>query len=146
MLSFGYWVQEDLELSLEGGYSYDHYGVAGSYGWTENGETAMASLRWTPWQHMDLWPYVGGSFGYSLNGLTGPINPYEEADGYGGAIFVGTGWDLSDRWGVTFELRYTIASVVVPPLAQPFQVGGLSILIGPYIILPHTEDVPSTPE
>ncbi|MHB1847046.1 MAG: hypothetical protein ACYCWW_19665 [Deltaproteobacteria bacterium] len=139
-------MEDDLELSLEGGYLWDHYRVLGSYGWTENGETLMASLRWTPWSHFDFWPYLGGSFGYSLNGLTGPINSYEEADGYGGALFIGTGWDLSERYGISFELRYTIASVVVPPLQQPFQVGGLSLLIGPYVIVPRSDDVPSLPE
>lgn len=145
LASFGYWLEDSLELSIEGGYSRDQYGVTGSAPWLLNGETIMASMRWAPWTNFDIWPYGGASFGYSLNSLTGPLNSTEEADGYGGALFVGTGWDLSERWGISLELRYTIASIIVPNLTHPFDVGGLSLLIGAYFIVPREPDSAAMP-
>ncbi len=106
----------------------------------------MCSLRFVPWTHWDWWPYVGGAFGYSLNQLSGTSLPYpEEADGYGGALFVGTGWDLSPRFGLTAEFRYNIASIQVPGFNNPFDVGGPSILIGVYYTLAKSIDSPATP-
>lgn len=143
LASFGYWIEDSLELSLEGGYSRDQYVVTGKAPWLMNGETIMASIRWTPWTDLDVWPYGGGSFGYSLNSLTGPLNSPEEADGYGGALFVGTGWDLSSHWGLSLEFRYTLASIIVPNVSHPFDVGGLSILVGAYFLIPREAETPA---
>jgi hypothetical protein len=146
ILTFSYWVLENLELSLEGGYSRNQVSVTAAAPWVSTQETIMASLRFTPWTHWDWWPYVGGAFGYSLNQLSGTALPYpEEADGYGGALFVGTGWDVSSHFGVTAELRYNIASIQVPGFTNAFDVGGPSLMLGVYYTLAKSIDSPATP-
>jgi hypothetical protein len=143
ILSFSYWPLEYLELSLEGGYSRDQIMLRAAAPWLETEETIMASVRYAPWTHWDLWPYVGCAFGYSLNQLSGTALPYpEEADGYGGALFVGSGWDLTPRFGLTLELRYNIASIEVPGFTNNFDVGGPSVLLGFYFTLAKAVDTP----
>ena len=146
ILTFSYWPLENLELSLEGGYSHNIVQVTAAAPWLETGELIMASIRYVPWTHSDWWPYVGAAFGYSLNQLSGTALPYpEEADGYGGAIFAGTGWDLGPHFGLTAEFRYNIASIQVPGFNNAFDVGGPSILIGVYYMLAKAVDTPATP-
>jgi hypothetical protein len=107
----------------------------------------MAAIRYVPWTHWAWWPYVGGAFGYSLNQLTGTVLPYaEEADGYGGALFLGTGWDLTSHFGLTAEFRYNIVSIQVPGFTHAFDVGGPSLMIGCYITLAkETDSLPNPP-
>lgn len=146
ILAFSYWPMESLELSLEGGYSRDQVSVARAAPWIEVQETIMASVRYVPWTHWDFWPYVGCAFGYSLNQLTGTALPYaEEADGYGGALFVGTGWDLTAHFGLTAEFRYNIASIEVPGFTSAFDVGGPSLMVGIYFTIAKSEASPATP-
>ncbi|HUB07569.1 MAG TPA: outer membrane beta-barrel protein [Myxococcales bacterium] len=135
-LTFSYWVTENFDLSLEGGYSWDRISVNAANPWTANQENLMAALRYVPWTDWDFWPYVGGDFGYSLNQLSGTALPHnEEADGYGGGVFVGSGWDLTAHFGVTAELRYNIISIQVPGFSHAFDTGGPALLVGFYFTL-----------
>ncbi len=146
IVAFSYWPLEYLELSLEGGYSRDQINLKAAAPWVESQETLMASLRYLPWTHWTFWPYVGGAFGYSLNQLTVTALTYEEeAAGYGGALFVGTGWDLTAHFGVTAEFRYNIVSIQVPGFTHAYDVGGASLMRGIYYTLAKDTDSPATP-
>jgi hypothetical protein len=81
-----------------------------------------------------------------LNHVLGPLNPPEEADGGGGAILLGSGFDLSRSWGATLELRYTISRVAVPNLHEPLNTGGLLLLFGIHLRLPREPDEFRQPE
>lgn len=143
-LSFSYWPMESLELSLEGSYSWNSVSVKDATPWTLTQENLMAALRYVPWTGWDAWPYVGGDFGYSLNQFTGTGLPHmEEADGYGGGLFLGTGWDLSAHFGITAELRYNIISIQVPGFNHPFDTGGPTLLVGFYFTIAKSSDVPT---
>jgi hypothetical protein len=105
-VTFSYWATDNFLLSVEGGYTWDRVSVSGANPWTAQQENLMLALRWVPWGGRDFWPYVGGDFGYSLNQLNGTALPHsEEADGYGGGVFLGAGWDLTAHFGVMGELR-----------------------------------------
>jgi hypothetical protein len=146
ILTFSYWPLENLELSLEGGYSRDQITLKNAAPWIESQEMLMAAIRFVPWTHWNWWPYAGAAFGYSLNQLTGTTLPYaEEADGYAGALFVGTGWDLAAHFGLTAEFRYNIASIQVPGFTNAYDVGGPSIMLGFYYTLAKEVDSPATP-
>ena len=147
-LAFSYWPMDTLQLSLEGGYSWNRVMVSAANPWTLNQENLMAALRWVPFEGNDLWPYVGGDFGYSLNQLSGTALPHnEEADGYGGGVFIGTGWDLSPHFGLTAELRYNIISIQVPGFTHAFDTGGPALLLGFYFTLGKASQTltPATP-
>jgi hypothetical protein len=132
--TFGYWVDEHFELSLEGSYGYDSYAVPPTSEWRIGTTTLGGALRFAPFSLPSIaWPYLGLNFGYSLNHVLGPLNPSEEADGYGGAILIGSGFDFSPNWGGTIELRYTYSQVVVPNLHPTLNTGGLSLLFGIYL-------------
>ncbi|MHB8419965.1 MAG: outer membrane beta-barrel protein [Myxococcales bacterium] len=136
LLTFAYWPAESFEIALEGGYSWSRVAVSAANPWTENQENIMAALRWVPWTGYDFWPYIGGDVGYSLNQLTGTALPhFEEADGTGGGVFIGSGWDLTPHFGVTAELRYNIISLQVPGFTHAFDVGGPALLIGCYFTI-----------
>jgi hypothetical protein len=140
MATFAYWIDEHLEFSLEGTLSYDSYGPA----WSVQSATIGGTLRFSPLTDSPLWPYVGGNFGYSLNGvstpLTAPLNTFS-AEGYGGSLLIGTGLDLSTHFGVSFELRYTITSIAIPPYFHSnLNAGGLSFFIGGYLRLPKPHE------
>jgi hypothetical protein len=140
MLTFGYWVEDHIEFSLEGTGSYDSYGPA----FRVQSATLGVTLRFAPLTTARVWPYVGGNFGYSLNGvstpLASPLNSFA-AEGYGGAVLVGTGLDLSPHFGVSFELRYTFTSIAIPPyFHNALNAGGLSFLIGGYLRLPKPHE------
>jgi hypothetical protein len=140
LLTFGYWVEEHLELSLEGSASYDSYGSA----FRIQSATLGGTLRYSPWQTQQLWPYVGANFGYSLNGvkasLPSPLDSFA-AEGYGGALMIGTGVDLSTHFGVSFEVRYYFASIAIPPFfSNNLNAGGISFLIGAYLRLPKPHE------
>ncbi len=147
-VTFGYFADEQVEIGIEGGYSRDWIGVTAANPWLLNEETLQATVRYVPWTDWNLWPYVGAAFGYSLNAFNGTALPhYEDAEGFGGALFAGSGWDLSAHFGVSLELRWTIASIVVPGFTHAFDVGGPTILAGFYWVLPHEDELshPATP-
>jgi hypothetical protein len=140
MATFAYWVEEHLEFSLEGTFSWDQYGPTLQVQSTTLGGT----LRFAPLTTSPIWPYVGGNFGYSLNAvrapLAYPLNSFN-AEGYGGSIMLGTGIDLTHNFGVSFELRYTITSIEIPPYFHNYlNAGGLSFLIGGYLRIPKPHE------
>jgi hypothetical protein len=140
MATFAYWVEERLEFSLEGTLSYDSYGAP----WFVQSATIGGTLRFAPLTDSPLWPYVGGNFGYSLNGVSTPlVYPLRtfSAEGYGGSVLIGTGLDMSTHFGVSFEARYTITSIAIPPyFHSALNAGGLSLLIGVYLRLPKPHE------
>lgn len=151
LATFGYWIDSNFELSIEGGYGHDSYTVAGNNrGLTLDTETLMASLRWTFLTGYDIFPYLGASFGYSFNGVSSPFQaPWDNwtATGYGEVAMVGIGYDLSDHVGLMAELRYTI-SVLQSPLPSSLNAGGLSLLVGVYLRIPRASDnaiIPGSP-
>jgi len=139
MATFAYWVEEHLEFSLEGTLSYDQYGPV----WQVQSATLGGALRFAPLTASPLWPYVGLNFGYSLNGvrstLATPLNSFS-AEGYGGSVLLGTGLDLAPLFGVSFELRYTITYIDIPPYHTNINAGGLSFLIGVYLRIPKPHE------
>jgi hypothetical protein len=148
--SFGYWFDQHFELSIEGGYQHDGYGVRGKKDLTLDSESLMATLRWSFIGGYNLWPYIGASFGYSFNGISSPfVPPWNSwsAVGYGEAGEVGLGIDLSDHFGITFELRYTVA-VLQTQYPSSLNAGGLSLLFGVYLRIPkapETSLIPASP-
>jgi len=140
--SFGYWVDQHFELSLEGGYQDDGYRVRGRSNLTLDSEILMATLRWTFIGGYKFWPYVGLSFGYSFNDVSSPFSaPWNSwsAVGFGEAAELGLGLDLSDRFGVSLELRYTLA-ILQTPLPSSLNAGGLSLMLGVYLRLPRAPE------
>ncbi len=139
MLTFGYWVEDHLEFSLEGMGSFDGYGP-----FQIQSVNLGGTLRFAPLTTSRYWPYVGGSFGYSLNGVTAPLAPPLNsfpAEGYGGAILVGSGLDLTPHFGVSFEVRYNFALIAIPPyFHNNLNAGGVSFLIGVYLRLPKPHE------
>jgi Outer membrane protein beta-barrel domain len=149
--SFGYWFDEHFEISIEGGYQHDAYSIRGQSDLTLDSEILMATLRWAFIGSYNFWPYVGASFGYSFNGVSSPFQaPWNSwsAVGYGEAAELGVGLDLSDHFGVSLELRYTLA-LLQSPFASSLNAGGLSLMFGVYLRIPRgpetTPAVPATP-
>ncbi len=73
--TFGYWFDQHFELSLEGGYQHDSYGVRGKKDLTLDSEFLMATIRWAFIGGYNFWPYLGASFGYSFNRVSAPFTP-----------------------------------------------------------------------
>ena len=148
--SFGYWLDQHFELSLEGGYQHDSHAVRGMSDLTLDSEILMATLRWTFIGGYNIWPYVGLSFGYSFNDVRSPFSaPWNSwsAVGYGEAAELGLGIDLSDRFGVSVELRYTLA-ILQTQFPSSLNAGGLSLLVGVYLRIPRapeTNPIPASP-
>ena len=148
--TFGYWIDSDFEISIEGGYWHDAYSVRGQTALSLNTECLLATLRWSFLQTGDLWPYLGVSFGYEFNGIGSPFaSPWNSwtATGYGEAAMVGIGWDLSSHVGVTAELRYNL-DLVQSPYASALNAGGATLMVGIYLRIARTADnstIPGTP-
>ena len=143
LASFGYWLDESFEISLEGGYDHLQHSVRGLSDLTIDSETVMASLRWCFVPGYNFWPYLGGSFGYAINSTNSPFAaPWNNwnATGYGEAAAAGLGWDLDDHVGVSAELRYTF-NVLQSPVPSALNAGGLSLLIGVYLRVPREPDI-----
>jgi hypothetical protein len=149
LATFGYWVDEHFELSLEGGYHYDAIGAKGGPGLTINAETVMATVRYVFLTSYDIWPYVGGSFGWAFNEVNSPFNfawggcstgcNSWNAVGYAEAGEIGAGWDLSENVGVTAELRFTF-DLLQSPLPSAINAAGLSLMVGVYLRIPRSAD------
>jgi hypothetical protein len=145
--TFGYWIDDHFELSLEGTYAYDTYSVPGKAAWQISTATLGGAGRFAPFAPFSTaWPYIGLNFGYSLNHVVGYLNPPEEADGYGGAVMIGSGFDFSKNFGGSIELRYAFSQVRVPSLHPTLNTGGLSILFGIYLRLQKEPDEFGHPE
>jgi hypothetical protein len=145
--TFGYWFDQHFEVSIEGGYQHDAYGVQGRKDLTLDSEILMATLRWAFIGGYNIWPYIGASFGYSFNNVSSPFNPPWDswsAVGYGEAAEVGLGIDLSDRFGISFEARYTVA-ILQTQYPSSLNAGGLSLLFGVYLRIPRTPDSMTVP-
>jgi len=141
LATFGYWLDEHFELSLEGTFAYDTYSVPQKAAWKIQTVTLGGAGRFTPFGPLSsAWPYIGLNFGYSLNHVVGYLNPVEEADGYGSAVMIGSGFDLSTSLGASVELRYAFSNVRIPNLGPTLNTGGLSILFGIYLRLQKTPD------
>ncbi len=142
--TFGYWFDQHFELSLEGGCSaHDAYGVRGKADLSLDSEILMATLRWAFIGGYNLWPYIGASFGYSFNSVSSPFAlPWNSwnAVGYGEAAEIGPGVDLSDRFGLTVELPYTVA-LLETQFASSLNAGGLTLLFGVYLRIPKSPEV-----
>src|SRR5450631_4174047 len=68
LVTFGYWLDEHFELSLEGTYGYDTYTVPGKASWRISTMTLGGATRFAPFSSFSTaWPYFGFNFGYSLN-------------------------------------------------------------------------------
>jgi hypothetical protein len=103
--------------------------------------TLGGTTRFAPFAPFSTsWPYLGLNFGYSLNHVAGYLNPVEEADGYGAAVMIGSGFDFSTGFGGSVELRYNFSNVRIPNLAPTLNTGGLSILFGFYLRLQKAPD------
>jgi hypothetical protein len=141
--TFGYWFDQHFELSLEGGYQHDGYRVHGLSDLTLDSEVLMATLRWGFIGGYNFWPYIGASFGYSFNAVSAPFAaPWNSwsAVGYGEAAELGLGLDLSDRFGITIELRYTVA-LLQTQFPSSLNAGGLTLLFGVYLRIPKSPEV-----
>jgi hypothetical protein len=148
--TFGYWFDQHFELSIEGGYQHDGYGVRGKKDLTLDSEMLMATLRYSFIGGYNLWPYIGASFGYSFNGVSSPfLEPWDSwsAVGYGEAAELGLGIDLTDHFGISIELRYTVA-ILQTQYPSSLNAGGLTLLLGVYLRIPkapETSVIPGSP-
>ena len=156
--TFGYWVDEHFELSVEGDYHHAGLGIRGQSSLSVDAETVMATVRWIFVTGYQLWPYLGGSFGLAINSVSSPLNIAWggcstacndwNAVGYGEALEFGAGWDLSTHFGVTAELRYTF-DVLQSPLSAAINAGGLSLMVGVYLRIPRSSNdvtLPASPQ
>ena len=149
LAAFANWVDERFELSLEGTYHHVGANIAGQQTLTIDVETIMATLRYVPFTDWDIWPYIGGSFGYGINTVGSPLNQAWggcstgcgnwSAVGYVESLEIGTGWDLSTHFGVSAELRYTF-DLLQSPFNASLNAAGLSVLVGVYLRIPRSID------
>jgi hypothetical protein len=129
LASFGYQIDDELHIDIQGGYLPDHYGSGSSELKIVSVPILLAidtALLKDSWYTL----YGGGGLGYSLNNSS-RAGKNVEANSTAGFLAVGLRMRLSDHFAFVVEERYTISSAQLDTAARnSINVGGNLLSIG----------------
>jgi len=126
---FAYRPLQDVEVSLEIGWTYETFEFLEGKALVFNQLPITLSVRYTPFTTQYFYPYIGAGFGYFLNFFSDAPGGTPESHGQGPVLIAGGVFDLSKRFSVYVEYRYSLCRVELLDLGY-MQVGGNQFFLG----------------
>lgn len=130
---FAYRPLAEVEVALELGWAYERWRFEGGGELTLNQMPITLAVRWSPLQSW-IYPYIGAGYGYLLNFFAGENSP-PESHGSGPTLLAGAALELSERFSVVVEYRYTHCRAKLGELGA-LQAGANSFMFGLQLAFP----------